>query len=113
MKGFASMGQAIREPTLYVMSALAGGATHGYAIIQAVEELSDGRLTLRAGTLYGALARLDDEGLIESAGTSQDRGPQRQSYRLTTAGRNRLTAEIERLEANAAMARRQLEQATA
>ena len=100
--------QTIREPTLYVMSALAGGELHGYAIIKAVEELSSGRIKLRAGTLYGALGRLEEEGMITPAGVSQERGPERRSYTLTKAGRARLNDEIERLEANAAMARAQL-----
>ena len=70
--------------------------------------LSDGRLRLRAGTLYGALSRLEDDGLIERAEVSQDRGPERQSYRITAAGRATLAAEIDRLESHARMARLQL-----
>jgi len=109
MRKSPNLGEkSIREPTLYVMSALAGGVTHGYAIIRAVEDLSDGRLRLRAGTLYGALTRLEQEGLIESVGTSQERGPQRRSYRLTKQGRRRLGNEVDRMEANVVMARRQL-----
>ena len=48
----------IREPTLFVLAALARVPLHGYAIIRSVAELSEGRVTLRAGTLYAALDRL-------------------------------------------------------
>jgi PadR family transcriptional regulator PadR len=42
----------LREPTFYVLTALAGGRRHGYALIEEVAELSGGRLRLRPGTLY-------------------------------------------------------------
>ncbi len=103
----------LREPTLYVLAALAADDLHGYGIIKSVEALSDGRLRLRAGTLYGALGRLEDEGLIERSEVSQERGPERQSYRITGSGRAALAAEVERLEWNARMARGQLRVAEA
>lgn len=102
----------IREPTLYVLSALAVGPLHGYAIIKAVEELSSGRLRLRAGTLYGALARLHDDGFVAFEGTAKEGGPERRIFRLTPAGARLLADELDRLEANAAMGRAQLRRAT-
>ena len=48
-----------------ILTALAPQPLHGYAIIGEVAELSGGRLTLRPGTLYGALDRLGEEGLLE------------------------------------------------
>ena len=49
------MAKRLREPTLFILAALVSGRLHGYAILDAVEDLSDGRLRLTAGTLYGAL----------------------------------------------------------
>jgi PadR family transcriptional regulator len=102
----------IREPTLYVLSALAVGPLHGYAIIKAVEELSDGRLKLRAGTLYGALARLQSDGIVAFDGTAKEGGPERRIFSLTVAGAQLLADELDRLETNAAMGRSQLRRAT-
>jgi DNA-binding PadR family transcriptional regulator len=98
----------LREPTLFILSALAGEPMHGYGVIKAVEELSEGRLKLRAGTMYGALSRLERDGYVEPGGVAQSGGPQRQIYRLTPEGRVLLATELDRLEANAAMARSQL-----
>ena len=49
----------LREPTFFVLTALLPAPLHGYGIIKAVEEMSDGRVRLRAGTLYAALERLE------------------------------------------------------
>jgi DNA-binding PadR family transcriptional regulator len=68
------------DPPLLVLASLAGGSKHGYAIVTDVEELSGVRLG--PGTLYGALARLEDEGLIESMPAAGRRRP----YRITAAG---------------------------
>ena len=103
----------LREPTFFVLTALAGGALHGYGIIQAVEEMSDGRVKLRAGTLYGALDRLDGEGLVHFEGTASEGGPPRRYYRLTERGRAVLASEVERLTANASLARSRLGSAPA
>ena len=61
----AGMRDPLREPTFMILTALAPRPLHGYAIIGEVAELSGGRLTLRPGTLYGALDRLGEEGLLE------------------------------------------------
>jgi DNA-binding PadR family transcriptional regulator len=97
---------------LYVLSALAAGPLHGYAIIKAVEELSDGRLKLRAGTLYGALARLQADGVVAFDGTAKEGGPERRIFSLTKSGAQLLADELDRLEANVAMGRSQLRRAT-
>jgi DNA-binding PadR family transcriptional regulator len=68
------------DPPLLVLSSLAGGPKHGYAIVTDVEAMSG--VHLGPGTLYGALARLEDEGLIESLPASGRRRP----YRITGAG---------------------------
>nr|MYU48522.1 PadR family transcriptional regulator [Streptomyces sp. SID7803] len=58
--------RAMQEPTLLLLTALADEPRHGYAIAREVETISDGRVRMRTGTLYGgALERLLNEGLIE------------------------------------------------
>jgi DNA-binding PadR family transcriptional regulator len=68
------------EPAVLVLSSLAGGAKHGYAITQDVRAMAD--VNLGPGTLYGALARLEQQGLIEALPAEDRRHP----YRLTAAG---------------------------
>jgi DNA-binding PadR family transcriptional regulator len=101
----------LREPTFLVLAALGPGPLHGYGIIKAVEEMSEGRVHLRAGTLYGALERLESEGYVAFHGEGSEGGPARRYYRLTTAGEQLLRSEASRLTANAriAFARLQVE----
>ncbi len=69
---------------------------HGYAILQDTERMSDGRVRLSTGTLYGALRRLLEDKWIERfADKDNTRG--KQSYRLTTLGRRNLQLEVRRL----------------
>jgi DNA-binding PadR family transcriptional regulator len=89
------------EPTFLVLAALAGDPLYGYGIIQAVGELSEGRVQLRAGTLYPALDRLTADGLIELAREEVVDGRLRRYYRLTEPGAQRLAADIERQRRNA------------
>ncbi len=77
------------EQALYILAALARAECHGYGIARDAEELSDGRVRLTAGTLYGALNRLTDDGLVEPAGEQQVQGRRRRYYRLTAAGADR------------------------
>ena len=60
------MSDPLREPTFLILAALAPQPLHGYALIGEVGALSSGRLSLRPGTLYGALDRLAAEGLLEA-----------------------------------------------
>jgi DNA-binding PadR family transcriptional regulator len=83
----------VREPTFLVLVALAQDRRHGYGIIQDVERLSNGKTTLRAGTLYATLDRLTAEGLIENAGEEIVDGRLRRYYRLTMRGSSTLEAE--------------------
>lgn len=80
-----------------VLLALMDGDLHGYAILQRVEARLTGRLPLRTGTMYRALARLMDEGLIERTGASDDDDPRRRNYRITAHGRATARAEARRL----------------
>jgi DNA-binding PadR family transcriptional regulator len=87
----------LQEPTFYILLALRGGEKHGYAILKEVSELSAGRVTLSTGTLYGALNRLLDQGLIERLdGEDGPRG--KKGYRLTPAGLAVFGAELSRIE---------------
>ncbi len=94
----------LREPTFLTLAALGPGPLHGYGIIKAVEEMSEGRVRLRAGTLYGALERLESQGYVAFDGEGSAGGPARRYYRLTTAGEQLLADEASRLAANARLA---------
>ena len=76
----------MREASFLILVALAGQELHGYAIIGEVKELSDGRLKLGPGTLYGTLDRLSDQGLIESIRTEVVDGRLRRYYAITGSG---------------------------
>jgi DNA-binding PadR family transcriptional regulator len=76
------------DPSLLVMASLAEGPKHGYAISRDVKEIAG--VKLGPGTLYGALARLEDRGLIEAL-TSDDR---RRPYRLTGSGAEALREQL-------------------
>jgi DNA-binding PadR family transcriptional regulator len=79
-----------------------GESLHGYAIMQAVSEMTQGRDTILPGTLYAALARMVDEGLVETQEAPDDDpsgGPARRYYRRTSFGRAVARAESERLRA--------------
>jgi DNA-binding PadR family transcriptional regulator len=92
---------AMHEPTFLILTALAAQPRHGYGIIQTVAELSDGDVTLRAGTLYGALDRLADQGLIEVDHEEAVDGRLRRYYRLSDSGAGALATQAERLHRNA------------
>ena len=92
----ASVTVNFQEPTLLILAALAGGDLHGYGIIKEVESCpTAGRLS--PGTLYGALDRLKNDGLVEIAGEERIDGRLRRYYRLTDAGASALR-EIDRQE---------------
>ena len=61
----------MREPTFWLLTALTEGPQHGYALLQAIDRLSDGRVRLRPGSLYGMLDRLAALGLVEDTGTER------------------------------------------
>jgi len=98
----------LREPTFLILTALAAGPAHGYGIMQSVENMSDGRVRLRAGTLYGALARLEAEGYVLLDREESEGGPPRRYYRLTPEGRRLLEAEAARLAASVELVRARL-----
>jgi len=93
--------RAMQEATFLILTALADGSQHGYGIIAEVQEISGGRVRLRAGTLYTALDRLRVDGLIGVDREEIVEGRLRRYYRLTPEGTERLAAEAARLQANA------------
>jgi DNA-binding PadR family transcriptional regulator len=90
----------LREPTFLILTALAGDALHGYGLITEVARLSDGRVTLRPGTLYGALDRLVDAGLVEVDHEEVVDSRLRRYYRLSEQGGGVLAEETERMRRN-------------
>jgi len=90
-----------------ILFALAGGASHGYAIIKEIEAITDGEMSPNTGSMYLALHRLMQDGLIaEAKGPGDD--ARRRYYRLTDEGRDAAKAEARRLSqlVRAASARR-------
>jgi DNA-binding PadR family transcriptional regulator len=86
----------LTEPVLLILLSLAGRPRHGYSILKDVERMSDGRVVLSTGTLYGALRRLLDDEWIERM--EEKEGPRgRQAYRLTPNGRRKLQLEVARM----------------
>jgi DNA-binding PadR family transcriptional regulator len=100
--------RAMQETTFLILTALAQGPQHGYGIIQDVGRISGDRVALRAGTLYGALERLDADGLISVDREEVVDGRLRRYYRLTDEGGARLAEEAKRLQGSAATALQRL-----
>jgi DNA-binding PadR family transcriptional regulator len=86
------IGERSTDPGVLVLASLAGGPKHGYAITKDVEEISGVRMG--PGTLYGALSRLEEKGLIEALPAEERRRP----YRLTATGSAALTEHLRSLE---------------
>lgn len=100
----------LKHSTYQVLLALGDGeAMHGYAIMQAVSVMTGGREAILPGTLYAALARMVDEGLVAESAPKDDAsgGPARRYYRRTRLGRAEARAESERLRALLDVARAQ------
>ena len=72
-------------PTL-ILEALVREPSHGYRIAQGIKERSEGVLDFREGTLYPALHKLENEGLVESYAEVENGRPRRY-YRITKTGR--------------------------
>lgn len=97
--------------TFHILVTLADGQTHGYAIKRAVEERTAGGVRLGPGTLYAALARMTDAGLVRAHAPgrqSNQSGPPSPTYSLAAAGRAALTRELARLEGEVRFAREAL-----
>jgi PadR family transcriptional regulator, regulatory protein PadR len=98
----------VTEPAFFVLTALADRPLHGYGIVGEVVKLSDGRVRLKIGTLYGVLDRLVGDGLVTLDHEEVQQGRLRRYYRLTEEGSAALEAEAERQASNARIASRRL-----
>jgi DNA-binding PadR family transcriptional regulator len=89
---FASFGRFL-EPALLILISLADGSKHGYAMMEDIDQLCT--IRLGAGTLYGALTRLEAQGLIEALPAVERRRP----YQLTALGMHTLRQQLTDIQA--------------
>ena len=93
--------KSLSLPVIHILLALADGARHGYAIKQDVEERTNGAIRLGPSTLYEAIQRLQEGGLIQeqqpSKAPANGQAAQRRFYTLTPRGFNALRDEVRRL----------------
>ncbi len=97
---------AVWQGTLSLMvlrTLLAMGEQHGYGIARRIEQIADGRLSINYGTLYPALLKLEQEGLISSSWGVSDNNRKAKFYRLTKAGRRQIERETREWEAMTAI----------
>jgi DNA-binding PadR family transcriptional regulator len=99
---------SLQEPSFFILTALAERPLHGYAVMRSVQELSGGRIRVRAGTLYAALDRLTEDGLLTVDHEEAVDGRLRRYYRLTDTGAAALGAEVRLLRSNATIAANRL-----
>jgi len=92
----AEESRPLSEPVLLILMSLADRPRHGYALIKDIEALSNGRVRLATGTLYGALRRLLEELWIERF-EQDDTSREKQAYHLTGEGRRQLQLEVDRM----------------
>jgi DNA-binding PadR family transcriptional regulator len=93
----------------HILLALADGEKHGYAIMQEVEDVTEGKVHMGPGTLYGSIKRMLAAGLIEESDDRPDPtldDERRRYYRQTGLGRKVLREETERMAELTALARR-------
>ena len=86
----------LSEAVLLILTSLCDQPRHGYALLKDIEALSDGRVRMSTGTLFGAIRRLVESGWIEPV-KLDDTSRDKQGYRLTPTGRQQLHSEIERM----------------
>jgi DNA-binding PadR family transcriptional regulator len=94
------------DRSVLILTSLAGSPRHGYALIKDIQEFAG--VTLGAGTLYGALAKLEDAGLVEAL-PEQDR---RRPYQITPAGRDQLRERLSESARLAEVGLRRIQEAT-
>jgi PadR family transcriptional regulator, regulatory protein PadR len=97
---------AVWQGTLSLMvlrTLLTMGEQHGYGIARRIEQTSDGRLSINYGTLYPALLRLEQEGLIASSWGVSENNRKAKFYRLTRAGRKQIERDTREWEAMSAI----------
>lgn len=92
------MTRRLTEKGYLLLTALAEGENHGYALAQRVDAITGGEVTLGAGTLYATLDRLLHDGLIVESGEEVVDGRSRRNYRIAPAGRHAVAARLEQLQ---------------
>jgi DNA-binding PadR family transcriptional regulator len=103
VSAMATGSSSVSEPTYFILAALLDGPLHGHGVIKHVLRLSDGRIRLPVGTLYGALDRLAANGLIVVDHEEVVDGRARRYYRLTDDGNGLVTSEARRMQKAAAI----------
>jgi DNA-binding PadR family transcriptional regulator len=93
------------DVVFHILVALADNERHGYSLMQEVAALTDGRVRLSPGTLYGAIQRMLEQGLIEEVRGKAGGDERRRVYRITADGRGAAVAQTERLRRLLARAR--------
>jgi DNA-binding PadR family transcriptional regulator len=88
-----AMDKSVSQSEFYILLSLAIQSRHGYEIMKQVEQDSGGKVPLGPGTLYGSIKRLLQSALIEEV---SGENPRRKYYRITSKGRQSLSAELER-----------------
>jgi DNA-binding PadR family transcriptional regulator len=96
VKKSAAAVRPLSEAVLLILMSLAHKASHGYALMKDIDTLSQGRVRVSTGTLYGALRRLLEDGSIERF-EQDDTSRDKQAYRLTADGRRQLDSELDRM----------------
>ena len=92
----ASESKPLSEPVFLILTSLADQPRHGYALMQDIQQMSNERVMLSTGTLYGALRRLLEDGLIERF-QQKDKSRDKQAYKLTVEGRRQVRLEMNRM----------------
>jgi DNA-binding PadR family transcriptional regulator len=92
----ATKGLRMTPLFFHLLLTLSAGPRHGYAMMSAIEERTGGRLDVGPSSLYYALGRLEDAGLIVEPDTPHE--DRRRYFRLSEAGRERLEEEMELLD---------------
>ena len=88
--------KSLTEPVFLILMSLADQPRHGYALIKDIESLSNGRVRLSTGTLFGAIRRLLENGwIVRSKQLDRSRG--KQDYKLTGEGLGQLKSELNRM----------------
>lgn len=87
----------LSESVFLILIRISKGPIHGYGIINDVKSMTDGRVELSTGTLYGAISRMIGDGWIEKHHTKTESGRERKEYRITKKGKRILNSEMERI----------------
>jgi DNA-binding PadR family transcriptional regulator len=101
----ASRHLPLTEPVFHILLSLSDQSLHGYAIIQDIRARTGGDVDLTASTLYAAVKRLLEAGLIREASADPDDDPRRRYYQISPVGLEVARLEAARLERTVRMAR--------